>query len=384
VSEARGRDSGGKKVRWMIPVASVCLALGTPSSEAADAAAASNIRIGVSYSERPVECLSHLGVGDLSKAYFGAEAGELQALLKDVFACEDFAKLKTEDFKIVLFLAQPTVGSNATIAHAIYSERRLDRLGSPTLPGIGKATWVYITECPRDKVASVITLSPVENPVVAQLGSLATSIESKILERVDKSRQRPLRLHVSAPVDLPLHRSSIAEADFITTPEAECNQDETEHAGEKRRELGGTFNITNAPKAWLTVNAVAAVPIGSVAGAQRIKVENKAYTSDPLPRGMAMVGVTLHPPFEVSSPRVTWQERVGLFVGGVISPAPGVAAGFSLGARGIALTTGYAALLVHTAPKGLKPGDAAVADTSSQLVDGTSRTWFVGLSYAFK
>src|SRR5207245_11444582 len=86
------------------------------------------------------------------------------------------------------------------------------------------------------------------------------------------------------------------------------------------QQLSGSFTMSNTPKTWLTVNAGAAVLVGSVSGAQKMKVDNKAYASDPLTRGLAMAGVAFHAPYDTSAAPPPCAEIIGLFVRGGVSP----------------------------------------------------------------
>ena len=67
-----------------------------------------------------------------------------------------------------------------------------------------------------------------------------------------------------------------------------------------------------------------------------------------------------------------------------MSPSGGAAIALSVGWKGLAVTFGYAGIFVQTAPAGSIAGDAVAAGPNPQLVNGVSRSVFIGGSYAFK
>ena len=303
---------------------------------AADAPSPKAVQIGIAY-DTEVTCNSKtVGMNELGQAYFNtgpkSSSGSppslqerVKTVLTDCAAAMASAlnSATTEPYKVIVFLARPTpTAPQTTVAHFIYNETSPLMQGSTALPGIRKATWIYITAEPDDTLASEIVATPVDNPVLAQLGGLFAAVEKpleKIVFAIDGGHE--LILRVAPSVDLQFTRSSIVEADFISTPKRDAKLDllDANHQTTKDpkaaeyQQLSGSFTMSNTPKTWLTVNAGVAVLVGSVSGAQKMKVDNKAYASDPLGRGMAMAGVTFHVPYDTSTTKPTCEEIFGLF-----------------------------------------------------------------------
>jgi hypothetical protein len=390
-----------------VALAPICVFAFAAGAFAADAPSPKAVQIGIAFDTK-VKCNSKdVGMTELGLAYFGTGPKDtsgnrpsLQERVKTVLtacATEIASALNgaaMEPYKIIVFLARPTANApQTTVAHFIYNETSPLTQGSTALPGIRKVTWIYITADSYDTLVSQIVATPIDNPVLAQLGGLFAAVEKpleKIVRALDGGHE--LILRVAPSVDLRFARSSIVETDFISTPKRDDKFDlidankktPTDPKAAEYQQLPGSFTMSNTPKTWLTVNAGAAVLVGPVSGAQKMKVDNKAYASDPLTRGMAMAGVTFHVPYDTSTTKPTWQEVFGLFVGGVVSPSGGVAVALSVGWKGLAITYGRARISVQTAPAGSGAGDAVPSGLNPQLVNGISRTTFIGGSYAFK
>jgi hypothetical protein len=146
--------------------------------------------------------------------------------------------------------------------------------------------------------------------------------------------------------------------------------------------VDGTFTITNTPLTWINVTAGVGVLSGRVSGAQRAKVEDKVYASDPLEKAATFAGVTLHVPYDSSLNKPSWKESLGGVVGVVMTPAGGFYLGGSAGWRGLSLTVGGAWMWVNTVPSDKKIGDS-VADQGDQLVSRRAKALIVGGTYAF-
>lgn len=361
--------------RVFVPSVLAVLALGA-TVRASDAPAA-GVVVPVSYALHVDDCVLDGGTDELSKAFFGIGKMDLQNDVKTLLSCNSFTSLKTEDYKVVVFVVTPPGSKKSMVEHFIYNAAKPVGQGSLLLPGVRKATWVYVATDDTDEAVTQLTVTPGTNPAIAQLGQLASALEGKVLEKIALGPEHKagdtVHLRVAGSVNLQFTRGTVAESDYVSP------------LGDSTDALTGSFTITNAPKTWLTVNAGAAAFVGNLRGAQRIKVDNKAYASDPLPRGLALAGVTLHWPYQAESVRMNWAESVGFFVGGVVSPVPGGAIGASVGVRGLSFTAGYAWLLVSTTPGTSMVGDPAVTDsTGAQLMNGTTRSWFLGATFAFK
>ncbi|HEV2104118.1 MAG TPA: hypothetical protein VGU27_00205, partial [Candidatus Eisenbacteria bacterium] len=173
----------------------------------------------------------------------------------------------------------------------------------------------------------------------------------------------------SEPVALHNPRATMTQADYIESGATETD---------------GTFSITNVPRTWIVVNAGAAAFVGRKRGAQPIKVDNKAYTDDPLPLGLTCAGVTFHLPYDAWAPAESSRERYGLSLFAILSPGLGVGVGPAVGWRGLGLNAGYAWIHVSTTPSGKHRGDAVDLGSAPQLVSGATESFFVGLTFALK
>ena len=129
--------------------------------------------------------------------------------------------------------------------------------------------------------------------------------------------------------------------------------------------------------------ALAGLTIGDMTGSQRVKLDNKLYTTDPLSVGLTAAGVTLHFPYDALSANPSVQEIFGLFLGGTITPAGGLAAGLSIGWRGVAFVWGHAWFRVQAMPADKVLGDSAPTGGAAQFTYDVTKSWFVGGSYAF-
>jgi hypothetical protein len=359
------------------------------------------MQTGIGYSQT-AHCDSKIGLADLGVSFFGSGQG-LQEILDGLFeSCAEFRALNTNPHKVVLFLAKPTAAAQqGTVAHFIYHHANPVTPGWTTLPGITSAAWVYITEDDQDTIVSQLTTTASDNPIFSQLGSLASAVGGKIVDmdlfayieggavaKATTPLVHKLRLLVAKSVDLKAQRGSIAEADYISSPKRDEKGQFVDKDGKPSKtpvfdQISGSFSVTNTPRTWLTVNAGVGFFVGKMHG-QRMKVDNKAYASDPLPVGLSLAGATFHFPYNSSDPQPSWRERTGFFVSGVLTPAGGIATGFSIGARGISLTLGYAVMRIDTAPAGKAPGNAVDADVSPQLVKSNAHSWFFGASYSLK
>src|SRR5438093_1550829 len=158
---------------------------------ATDAPSPKAVQIGIAY-DTEVKCNSKtVGMNELGQAYFNtgpkSSSGSppslqerVKTVLTDCAAAMASAlnSATTEPYKVIVFLARPTpTAPQTTVAHFIYNETSPLMQGSTALPGIRKATWIYITADPDDTLASQIVATPVDNPVLAQLGGLFAAVE---------------------------------------------------------------------------------------------------------------------------------------------------------------------------------------------------------------
>jgi hypothetical protein len=389
-------------------IAACVMSCGTAMGAAAPSHA---VQIGVGYATTTTCTSPDVGIDELGQAYFGASSKDpsgkdvtytLQdAVTRMLDACRTLDQKTLQPYTIVVFLARPTENApQTTVVHFIYNRSQPLPPGSTALPGIRNASWIYVTSDELQTVASQLVASPVENPIVSQLGSLFGALEKpfeKITLRASATSGHSLILHVTPSVNLQYARSSIVETDSISVPKRDksfallrADGKDKDAAGNPIKEedavyqqVAGTVTLTNTPKTIVTINAAVGVLVGSVSGDTRMQVDNKLYAADPLTRGMAMAGITLHAPYDAAALSPTPAAVIGLFVGGVVSPSAGLATALSIGWKGISILAGGAAFFIQTAPEGRTLG-ASADGSSPQFSNGTSYSAFIGASYAFK
>ena len=244
------------------------------------------------------------------------------------------------------------------------------------LGGATSAVWMYLSDDARDVPRTVLVSTKIEHPILAQLGAFSKAV----LEAIPMVRPPSVttsEVHVrTATVVLPFRRSNIVESDYLQVAGTDAY-----------KEITGGVTLSNTPATWINLNAAAGVLTGRLRGAERVKVEDDKYASDPLPRTAVLVGATFHLPYDAGRPVPSARERVGLFLGVLVTPAAGFFAGPSVGWRGFALTAGYARMWIDTAPGGRTPGEAAVTGddlvNGQQLVRGTTSALLIGGTYVF-
>ena len=345
--------------------ATLALSSGVAAAEPAQNAA----RIGVGYGATAYSCSVHTDVSDLARAFYGGTNASLQAAIDDVLSCAELQKLGLSEYSVVMFLAKPTAAATElTIVHVLHRSKNAD-FGSTTLPGVKAINWIYITDNSDDRIVTQATITPSSNPIVAQVGGLLGALEKPLEKSQGPPIATPLQVWVAPSVPLMFKRGTIAANDYVSTKVG--------------KQIAGTFALTNTPATWITANAVAGLTIGDMTGSQRVKLDNKLYTSDPLSVGLTAAGVTLHLPYDALSANPSAREIFGLFLGGTITPAGGLAAGLSIGWRGVAFVWGRAWFRVQTMPADKVLGDAAPTGGAAQFTYDVTKSWFVGGSYAF-
>jgi hypothetical protein len=261
-----------------------------------------------------------------------------------------------------------TQARKPVVVHLLYEAAQRVVLNQPTLLGVDAATWMYLSDDRAGK--AIVQLSSVEvpNPILGQLGKLASTIVPKFRAAATPTPPQTFRIFFSASpaTALPFRRATIAEADFIE---------------EGNTAIDGSASFTNQPRTWLTVNAGAGAFVGRRTGAERAKVESKTYVSDPLPRGATFAGITVHAPYDGARPKPSPAERIGLVIAAVLTPAIGVYAGPSVGWRGLSLTAGWAVLWVDVPPAPKQVNDAV--EGHERLATGRSGRALIAVSYAF-
>jgi hypothetical protein len=363
----------------------------------------SGTQTGIGYRDT-AHCDSDAGLKELGESYYGSGL-DLQKILGDLFnACPEFTALETDPYKVVVFLAKPTPAADSgTVAHFIFNQSSPIAPGFTILPGIDHAAWVYITEDDKDSIVSQLTTTAIDNPLFTALGSLASGLGEKIVDmdfhmysltqstKPSKlNKKHKLILHVAKSVNLRGQRSSLAEADYISSP-LRNEKNEFISRGDQPKvvskpvfeQITGSFAMTNTPLTHVTVNGGFGVIVLPTVGAKRMKVDDTNYASDPIPLGMTFAGVTFHRPYSDADPVASNNEKRGWFLGGVITPSAGIATGYSIGVRGIALVVGGAIVWVDTSIGGAAAGTAIPAGADPQLVKRPVGAFFVGATYAF-
>jgi hypothetical protein len=294
----------------------------------------------------------------------------------------------TAPYTIVVFLARATDGSEQpTVVHFIYSRDGTLPLGSSNLPGVDKLTFLYVSDHGDDQPVIQLALTHTAHPLVSQIGKLAEAIIGPFGTAFTMKAVLPEGARTPKPTltktyfwtvnDVPIKfsRGTIAESDFVSV----SAEDPTTHKVEPKEVTGGV-TFANTPLTTMTFNAGIA-GIAYHGGAQQLKVDSGTYASDPLSYVATLAGVTFHHGFDSTAAVASPNEKKGLFVGGIVTPAAGFAICGTYGWRGFSIIGGYGLMFVHVAP-GKNAGDAVVAGTD-QLKIGYAHVILIGGSYAF-
>jgi hypothetical protein len=331
-------------------------------------AADTAIRTPVALSQ-PRPCAAPVSVAGLAQTYYQRPVGALsEALARLLDACHLSGTMHTR-YAVILFAAKPTPTAKAAVVHLLYDAVRRTVRDQLTLLGVGVATWIYASDEPSDEAVVQLSSVSVQNPILGQLGKLASTIVPKLPATepsVRAAQTFPIFLSTSPPTPLPLKRARITETDSVDRSGAQ---------------IEGTATFNNQPRTWLTVNAGAGAFAGKATGDAQTKIDNKTYVSDPLARGATFAGVTFHHPYDGSEPQPSRAERYGLVVAAVLTPALGVYVGPSYGWRGIALTAGWAEMFVNVPPTPNQIGDPV--ENHDRLATGRAGRLLIAVSYAF-
>jgi hypothetical protein len=306
-------------------------------------------------------------VAGLARAYYEQTTASLIGTVAQILdTCGLSGGLQT-GHAVILFVARPTPARKPVVVHLLYDVTRRAVVERPTLPGVDAATWIYLSDEAAGRAVVQLFSTEVRDPVLGQLGKLASTIVPKFRGAAAPPAQTfPIFVSASPATALPFKRATIAETDFID---------------EGKTQADGSVAFANQPRTWLTVNAGAGVFSGTRTGDERAKIEGKTYVGDPLARGATFAGVTFHVPYDGSRPRASAAERLGVVVAAVLTPSFGIYAGPSLGWRGLALTAGWAVMWVNVPPPSKRIGD--VADSHESLATGRTGRALIAVSYAF-
>jgi len=317
------------------------------------------------------ECAAPMSVATLADMYYQQSTAAFTESVRQVLVtCGVSGKVKTR-YAVLFFTAKPTAGGKDGIVHLLYDGVNGQLLNRPTLLGVGEVTWIYLSDEKSDKLVVQLSSVASDNPILGQLGKLASTIVPKFHASAEQPppalpQTFPIFISISSTTELPLKRGTITVTDFV---------------GRDKTQIDGTATFNNTPRTWMTVNAGAGVFAGKTVGAQQAKIDSKTYVSDPLARGATFAGVTFHAPYDGSQPKPDRAERIGFVVAAVLTPALGIYVGPSCGWRGLSLTAGWAEMWVNVPPKPKQINDPV--EGQEKLGTGRTGRFLIAVSYAF-
>lgn len=317
----------------------------------------------------PLACGAPTTIADVGRTYYEQPTAVLtQTVVALLDTCHVSSALQTR-YAVFLFTAQPTPAGKPAVVHLLYDAVRRTLLDHTTLLGVDAATWIYASDERSDTVIVQLSSTPVQNPILGQLGKLASTIVPKLPAagpQAQPERTSPIFVSVSPRTPLPFKRAIISETDFV------------DRAG---TQLTGTAAFDNQPRTWLVLHAGAGVFAGKAAGASPAKIEDHTYVSDPLSRGATFAGVTVHAPYDRSRPEPSRSERIGIVIAAVLTPSLGIFVGPSYGWRGISVTAGWAEMFVGAPSQGRQIGDPV--EDHEALATGRAGRVLIGVGYGF-
>ena len=144
-------------------------------------------------------------------------------------------------------------------------------------------------------------------------------------------------------------------------------------------------DIENVPRTHVTLGVVSGFGFNPHMSDPRVRVDNGKLSPDPLGRTVAIASVNYHPVgFNPKARRMQVGERLSIFVGGVLKPTFGLAAGATVEIlRGVGLTGGLAWMAIDRTQADDEIGQAPL-DPANPVRIGLAREWFVGLCYRFR
>lgn len=148
----------------------------------------------------------------------------------------------------------------------------------------------------------------------------------------------------------------------------------------------GKASYSNVPLSVIGLGVIAGVITAVPGSHDRYKVGGDGkLVLDPLTGGMSIAAVNIHPwRFNSAATSITARERFRFFVGPVLTPEFGLAAGAGVAViRGLSINAGYGVVRINT----LRAGDQAGSpptDKNRPFSNGTAGFLFFGLGYNFK
>lgn len=339
-------------------------------------------------------CEATAAFNDLKASYFTNHADAVKAA-RTLLQCA--SSITTDGPVVVMFFLKPTsAADDPTLIHIMVDKNatgeRFDLLGQ-------NPAWLYVTDDKCDQPPVVeLSMTKAENPVKAQIGSLAKALIPTIPVQVGRGAAEaggsrcasaPLRFAVGS-ASLPYRRGVVTETTYVqrvVRNEAgrwlDADKKETNIEAEATWvQLGGSTEYSSTPLSRMSFLAGAAGIIGPVKGARQMAIEDDKFTSDPVGRVVTIAGISWHRAFDGTLPEPSTRERWGFFTGGVLTPSAGVAAGVTVNWRGIGLILGWAEMWVKSAPKGVNEG-AAVPEGGTLVLRPTGGVLF-GATYTFE
>jgi hypothetical protein len=164
----------------------------------------------------PRECAAPVSVATLAQAYYGQPADALTETVVQVLdACEISATIQTR-YVVILFAGKPTAGGNVTLIHLLFDAARHEVMPQFTLLGVDAGTWIFLSDDKSDAAVVQLTSVPVQNPILGQLGRLASTIVPKFSAAAAPAQQRhAIYVSASPSTPLPLKRAVFTEADCV-------------------------------------------------------------------------------------------------------------------------------------------------------------------------
>ena len=243
----------------------------------------------------------------------------------------------------------------------------------------------------------------VEHPLQSQLPDFVQSLakaalggnvshffglEKPTVPAQETPKLRQIYVYASAPARLPFARGVITESGTLVLPatitKVAGDKDDSNDDGTTAVPLSTTY--VASPRSRFDVATTGSGIIGRIRGPRQATIDSGNYTEQPVARLLTMAAAAWHPwPYDSTEPRMTWQERLSVLGGGVLTPDPGIGTGVSWGVvRGLAANIGYFWIWVPTAANGAAMGTVAPTNVDEQFIRKINRGVFVGGGYVFK
>jgi len=330
------------------------------------------------------------GIEDWGKVYFSGDWATLDSLLRQAFKTSPFDPKGVPDADAYSLATKTySVIFTTTVRKADGEVIRVLLQPAPpgpystTLPGTHTHYELFIKPAPGAVLQASYTATETDDPLAAALPGFFKQFDPKILAPFfptvfAQPRQTTYDVELRR-VNLPLARAKIDVNDDLTIPQV------TPTIPPKPTKLTQKTGYLNVPSQHIGLTAIAGVML-SVRQGSRVKVGNDGkLTQDPLSGAISVASVNIHPvAYNLSATRLTMPERLSLFLGPVLTPEFGLAAGGSIALiRGVSLNVGYSVLRINT----LRSGDSLDQKPTNKdhpFGNGYARVFFFGLGYNVK